>query len=109
MPNDSAVEKKAGHAIGGSVISDTGMDLRGLSQFIDADHRAAGDATLIQTARVSIPPPRNDEGPKQQPIQSAEGRHVVRRSAKIALASIVALAGMYAVLVQQRVVTSDEA
>jgi multidrug resistance efflux pump len=109
MPNDSVVEKKAGHSMGGSVISDTGMDLRGLSRFIDADHRAGGNATLIQTAGVSIPPPRNDEAPKQQPIQSAEGRNVARRSAKIALASIVALAGMYAVLVQQRVVTSDEA
>jgi multidrug resistance efflux pump len=109
MRDDSAAEKKAGPSSRGSGMSNTGMDLRGLSQLVDADKLAGDDETLIQTACVSIPPHWKEEAPKQQPSQSAERRNVARRSAKIALASIVALAGIYAVLVQRRVVTSDEA
>src|SRR5437763_13550185 len=109
MRDESAAKKKAGPSSGGLGISDTGMDLRGLSKLVDADNLAGGDETLIQIACVSIPPHWKDDAPKQQPTQSVEGRNVARRSAKIALASIVALAGIYAALVQRRVVTSDEA
>jgi multidrug resistance efflux pump len=110
MPNDSSVKKSTPHLSGeGSVNSNTGTTLRELSQFVDAGRPTDGDTTLKQTGGVSLHPPRKDEGPKQQPVQSKAGRNVARRSVKIALASIVALAGMYAVLVQQRVVTSDEA
>lgn len=107
--DDLAVKKEPGHSSGNEPdICDTGRSLKGLAQFV-ADHSVGTDASFADTAAGSIPPARNDELPKQQPIQMPASLNLVRRSAKIALASIVALAGIYAVVVEQRVVTSNEA